>query len=226
MSLPDVRELIASFDKHRNKALPLDLARRMAEDVSDLAMPDVNELLAYCQLIGSLCDMYLTGPSIMIAQTLEGAARTAANVGNHKLALFGNWYGACCRLARVVVRGDRSNSELLRIAELLSHITAMAEIQEMKRLRAVSAATRVECLARLRERPNNFDAELRAALTLLSRVDQADARVAERTQLLLRIRNEDFNPGQGGYKQLPSIIETYLTLMNKPGDLMTTVRPA
>lgn len=226
MTLPDVRELITSFDTHRDKAVPLDLARRMAEDVSDLAMPDVNELLAYCQLIGSLCDMYLTGPSIMIAQTMEEAARTAANVGNHKLALFGNWYGACCRLARVVVRGDRSSNELLRTAELLSHITVMAEIQQMTRLRAVSAATRVECLARLRERPDDFDTELEAALTLLSRVDQTDTRVAERTQLLRRIRSQDFNPGQGGYKQLPSIIETYLRLMNKPGDLATTVRSA
>lgn len=226
MSLPDLKALIKAFDRNPNKMQVLDLVRSAEEDVEGLLTPSGQNVRTYCQLLRALCNMHLTGPSVSIAQALEEAAKLAAELGNHKLAVFANWYGACCRLARLAVRGGQNDDALYYTARRLEQISGFARVQRMRRLHAVAAATRVECLAHMQHRPENFDELLDGALVLLGEVDQSDTRVAERTQLLRRIQRNSFDPGDGGFEQMPTINATYFALMHKPGDLLTTLPTA
>jgi hypothetical protein len=225
MTLPDIAGLIKAFDRSSNKRYPLDLVRTAEEDVAGLLTPGGQEIRAYCQLLRALCNMRLTGPSVPTAQIMEDAGGLAAELENHKLALFANWYGACCRLARVAVRGATDDETLLYIASRLEQISHIARVQRMRRLHAVSAATRVECLARMQELPEDFNLLLNEALELLSKVDQSDTRVMERTRLLQQIRDNAVGPGSIA-QQLPKIAGTYFALMYKPGDLLTTLPKA
>jgi hypothetical protein len=229
MSLPDIRELIKSFDSTSEKSRPLDLVLRAEQDVADVESREGQESRIVCRVLRSLCTFCMTSPSLPIAKELEDAATAAGKIENPKLALFANWYGACTRLAWVVVRGERSgasDSALTYCSKRLGVIATMARLQRMTRLHAVATATGVECLARLRERPDDFNSLLNGALELLGGVNQGDTRVAERMQLMRRIRAGAFDVNTGGFEAMPSISNTYFALMWKPGDLATAIQYA